>query len=297
MAVAAPPNPSEFTESRSSTTVSGSLHILASDLINGGAMESKATISELGFHSGPVLAVDLRRVGLSAGLFAVKWASPSEFATGGYGFGLQWWDQRRPGGPVSQFKGNWCQGKTSGVVHSIDSSIRKHTCLLVLARARMGFCASNGNKLLAIYLLKFGKFSMIVIQGLQTLATSLPHGFYLFMICSEDGILAAIEPRRRTLGAASEPCAINSFDIDQQNPSDVICSLEWESIAILTSASIYLLLTTTDVAHGGGEKNGRVVGIVGWMACLAEECGNAGCGRLGIDGNGGNVALGKAGGI
>lgn len=38
---------------------------------------------------------------------AVKWASPSEFATGGYGFGLQWWDQRQPGGPVSHFKGDW----------------------------------------------------------------------------------------------------------------------------------------------------------------------------------------------
>lgn len=36
-----------------------------------------------------------------------KWASPVEFATGGYGFSLQWWDQRKPGGAVSQFKGNW----------------------------------------------------------------------------------------------------------------------------------------------------------------------------------------------
>lgn len=38
---------------------------------------------------------------------AVKWASPVEFVSGGLGFGLQWWDQRRPGGPVSQFKANW----------------------------------------------------------------------------------------------------------------------------------------------------------------------------------------------
>lgn len=38
---------------------------------------------------------------------AVKWASPSEFATGGHGFGLQWWDRRKSGGPVSQFKNNW----------------------------------------------------------------------------------------------------------------------------------------------------------------------------------------------
>ena len=51
-----------------------------------------------------------RRVFDSDGLVsytAAKWASPVEFATGGYGFSLQWWDQRRPGGAVSQFKGNW----------------------------------------------------------------------------------------------------------------------------------------------------------------------------------------------
>ncbi|OMP09518.1 hypothetical protein COLO4_05400 [Corchorus olitorius] len=118
-------------------TFSGSLHVLAPDLINGGAIESKASIEDTGFHSGPVAAVDLRdggnecvtvgddgRVNLVSfagnssyrrffdanglvGYSAVKWASPTEFVTGGYGFGLQWWDQRRPGGPVSQFKGNW----------------------------------------------------------------------------------------------------------------------------------------------------------------------------------------------
>ncbi|RVW14470.1 Nuclear pore complex protein NUP43 [Vitis vinifera] len=50
-----------------------------------------------------------RRVWDSDGLVsytAAKWASPTEFATGGFGFGLQWWDLRKPGGPVSQFKGN-----------------------------------------------------------------------------------------------------------------------------------------------------------------------------------------------
>ena len=51
-----------------------------------------------------------RRVFDSCGLVSyseVKWASPVEFVTGGYGFSLHWWDQRKPGGPVSQFKGNW----------------------------------------------------------------------------------------------------------------------------------------------------------------------------------------------
>ncbi|KAK9932124.1 hypothetical protein M0R45_019373 [Rubus argutus] len=38
---------------------------------------------------------------------------------------------------------------------------------------------------------------------------------------------------RNPLKVLAEPCAINSFDIDRQYPSD-ICSLEWESIAIVT---------------------------------------------------------------
>ncbi|KAL7193549.1 hypothetical protein ACSBR2_025204 [Camellia fascicularis] len=56
-----------------------------------------------------------------------------EFATGGLGFSLQWWDQRKPGGPASQFKGNWAHGTTSGIVHSIDiHPSRKHTCIDVI---------------------------------------------------------------------------------------------------------------------------------------------------------------------
>jgi nuclear pore complex protein Nup43 len=38
---------------------------------------------------------------------AVSWASPFEFVTGSLGFTLQWWDQRRPGGPVSQSPAKW----------------------------------------------------------------------------------------------------------------------------------------------------------------------------------------------
>ncbi|KAM3341156.1 hypothetical protein P3S68_028791 [Capsicum galapagoense] len=54
------------------------------------------------------------------------------------------------------------------------------------------------------------------------------------MICSEDGILALIEQGEEPIELLAEPCAINSFDINRQNPSDIVCSLEWESIAILT---------------------------------------------------------------
>ncbi|KAM7511681.1 hypothetical protein LguiB_010556 [Lonicera macranthoides] len=61
---------------------------------------------------------------------ATKWGSETEFATGGLGFGLQWWDIRKPGGPASQFKGNWAQRSSSGIIHSIDiHPSRKHTCL------------------------------------------------------------------------------------------------------------------------------------------------------------------------
>lgn len=54
--------------------------------------------------------VEWKRVADSNGLVgysSVRWGSNVEFATGGLGFGLQWWDQRRPGGAVSQLKGNW----------------------------------------------------------------------------------------------------------------------------------------------------------------------------------------------
>ncbi|GMP35964.1 hypothetical protein CsSME_00008220 [Camellia sinensis var. sinensis] len=42
------------------------------------------------------------------------------------------------------------------------------------------------------------------------------------MICSEDGILAVVEQGEEPIELLAEPCAINSFDIDRQNPS-VMC--------------------------------------------------------------------------
>ncbi|XP_022729493.1 nuclear pore complex protein NUP43-like [Durio zibethinus] len=263
-------------------TFSGSLHILASDLINGGMIESGGTLSELGFHSGPVAAVDLREGGTECvsvgedgrinlvsfvgdssnlsyrrifdanglvGYTAVKWASPSEFVTGGYGFGLQWWDQRRPGGPVSQFKGNWCQGKTSGIVHSIDiHPSRKHTCLaggssgtvfawdlraqqqpIVLAGAGTGEAAMSLLSESEVWEVQYDRYTRSSNISNISSTRILP-----VMICSEDGILAVVEQGEEPIELLADPCAINSFDINQQNPSDVICSLEWESIAILT---------------------------------------------------------------
>lgn len=102
------------------------------------SFESELSVPENVIHNGPISCLDLmdgkaecvsvgedgrvnlvsigdsrlnyQRVFDSSGLVsytAAKWGSPTEFATGGYGFSLQWWDQRKPGGAVSQFKGSW----------------------------------------------------------------------------------------------------------------------------------------------------------------------------------------------
>lgn len=120
------------------STFTGSLLFLTSDLRNK-SLDFEFLVTEKGLHSGPVSGIDLsenghecvcvgkdgrinlvsvgngergsyKRVFDSNGLVsytAVKWASPAEFVTGGLEYGLHWWDQRRPGGPVSQFKANW----------------------------------------------------------------------------------------------------------------------------------------------------------------------------------------------
>ncbi|CAI8612135.1 unnamed protein product [Vicia faba] len=142
------------------STSSGSLHFLFADSSDR-MLEYEVSVPEHELHSVGKSCIDLidggiecvtvgddgkvnlvtvgdsnlnyRRLFDSDGLVsytAVKWASPVEFATGGYGFGLQWWDQRKPGDPVSQFKGNWDTKLTSGIVHSINiHPSRKHTCL------------------------------------------------------------------------------------------------------------------------------------------------------------------------
>ena len=119
------------------STFSGSLHLLFANAVDA-SLESECSVPAKELHVGAVSCVDVkdggaecvtvgedgrvnlvgvtgsglsrRRVFDSDGLVsytAAKWASPVEFATGGYGFSLQWWDQRKPGGAVSQFNGNW----------------------------------------------------------------------------------------------------------------------------------------------------------------------------------------------
>ncbi|KAK0570800.1 hypothetical protein LWI29_006713 [Acer saccharum] len=262
------------------STLSGSLHVLSAghdSMVddNGGlgsTMEPVLSVDEVGFHVGPICGVDViesecvsvgedgkvnlvsfgdegfRRVFDGNGLVgfnAVKCASPSEFVTGGYGFGLQWWDLRRPGGPVSQLKGNWSQGKTGGMVHSIDiHPSRKHTCLaggssgtifawdlrwqqqpIVLSGIGIGDAATPSFSESEVWEVQYDCYTKPSnISSSRVLPA---------MFGSEDGILAVVEQGEEPTELLAEPCAINSFDIDPQNPSDVICSLEWESIAIV----------------------------------------------------------------
>lgn len=195
-----------------------------------------------------------RRVFDSNGLVsysAVKWASPVEFVTGGVGrFGLHWWDLRKPGGPVALFKGSWKDGGiTSGIVHSIDiHPSRKHTCLAggssgtVFAwdirspkestlLSSVGLHDEPTNSLVESDVWEVQYDNYIYSSKISNLSSSriLPA-----MTCSEDGILAVIEHGRQPIEILAEPCAINSFDIDRQNPTDVVCSLEWESLVVLT---------------------------------------------------------------
>ncbi|XP_027329686.1 nuclear pore complex protein NUP43 isoform X2 [Abrus precatorius] len=244
------------------STSSGSLHFLFSDSTDA-LLESEVSVPEGALHSVPASCVDLmdggvecvtvgedgrvnlvtvgnsnlnyRRLFDSGGLVSytsAKWASPMEFATGGYGFSLQWWDQRKPGGPVSQFKGNWDKKLTSGIVHSIDiHPSRKHTCLaggslgtvfawdlrwqqqpIILS----GAAAGVGNSVVQsiseseVWEVQYDR----CIKSNSSSTRILPS-----MICSEDGILAVIEQGEEPIELLAEPCAINSFDIDRHNPS------------------------------------------------------------------------------
>ncbi|KHN30280.1 Nucleoporin Nup43 [Glycine soja] len=264
-----------FQSPSSSSTSSGSLHFLFSDSSDASLL-SEVSLPEGALHSLPASCVDLmdggvecvsvgedgkvnlvgigdsnlnyRRLFDSAGLVsytAVRWASPMEFATGGFGFGLQWWDQRKPGGPVSQFKGNWDKKLTSGIVHSIDiHPSRKHTCLaggslgtvfawdlrwqqqpIILSGAGAANTAVQSISESEVWEVQYDR----CIKSNTSSTRILPS-----MICSEDGILGVIEQGEEPIELLAEPCAINSFDIDRHNPSDVICSLEWEAVAILT---------------------------------------------------------------
>ncbi|KAF6155002.1 hypothetical protein GIB67_035749 [Kingdonia uniflora] len=265
----------------SASTFDGSLHFLFAHPVEV-SLDSEISVGEKGFHIGPISGIDLfgnngvecvsvgedgrvnlvslggdskasyRQVFDSQGLVsytAVKWASPTEFVTGGLGDSLQWWDLRKPGGVVSQFKGSWAHGNTSGIVHSIDiHPSRKHVCVaggssgavfawdlrrqqqqILLSGSGHGEAKPHSFSESEIWEVQYDCYTPSSDIGNTSSAQILP-----VMTCSEDGILAIVEKDVEPEQILAEPCAVNSFDINLQNPSDVICSLEWESVAYLS---------------------------------------------------------------
>uniref|UniRef100_A0A7N0SWK5 Nuclear pore complex protein NUP43 n=1 Tax=Kalanchoe fedtschenkoi TaxID=63787 RepID=A0A7N0SWK5_KALFE len=262
------------------STLAGSVHFLFANSADA-SLESEVCVSDKAFHAGAVSCVDLkdggseclsvgedgrinlvnvgdtakvsyRRVFDSNGLVsytAAKWASPVEFATGGLGFSLQWWDQRKPGGAACQLKGDWFKGASSGMVHSVDiHSSRKDICLaggssgvvfawdlrrpqqsIILSQSELNENESHLPCESEVWSVQYDSY----FPSSRAMATPSAH-ILPAMICSEDGILAVIRQGEEPVELLAETCAINSFDIDKQNPSDVICGLEWESIAILS---------------------------------------------------------------
>ncbi|KAH6779356.1 hypothetical protein C2S52_010593 [Perilla frutescens var. hirtella] len=248
-----------------SATFSGSLLFHSADLIDG-SLNFEFSVPEKGFHSGPISAIDLtdngsecvsvgedgmvNLVGVSAGrgfrrvfdskglvsYSSAKWASPVEFVTGAFGFGLHWWDQRKAGGPVALFKDDWTRETASGIVHSIDiHSSRKHTCLaggssgvvfawdirspkkpVMLSGVGIGDAPANSiveSDILEVHYDNYTHSSNMINSSSSRILPA--------MICSEDGILAVIEQGEEPTELLAEPCAINSFDIDRENPSSM----------------------------------------------------------------------------
>ncbi|KAL5699880.1 hypothetical protein ACHQM5_030713 [Ranunculus cassubicifolius] len=253
----------------SASTFQGSLHFLFLNPNDDNSIQSQLSLlPNKSFHVGPISGIDLfnnhcvtvgedgrvnltslrddsslhyQRVYDSQGLASytsVKWASPAEFATGGLGFSLQWWDQRKPGAALSTFKD--ASGSTSGMIHSIDiHESRKHVCVaggslgnvfawdlrrpgqpIVLSsgsggsRAQMAACDGE------VWEVQYDSYKQSNSSRVLT--------------CSEDGVVALIQQGNEPVEIMAEPCAVNSLDIDPQNPAEVICSLEWESVALIT---------------------------------------------------------------
>ncbi|CAL5374837.1 unnamed protein product [Camellia sinensis] len=96
---------------------------------------------------------------------------------------------------------------TSGIVHSIDiHPSRKHTCI-----------TGGSSGTVFAWDLRWQQQPVVlsgVAAGNMSTSRVLP-----IMICSEDGILAVVEQGEEPIELLAEPCAINSFDIDRQNPS------------------------------------------------------------------------------
>ncbi|KAL7219728.1 hypothetical protein ACSBR2_012733 [Camellia fascicularis] len=180
---------------------------------------------------------------------AAKWASPMEFAMGGLGLVFSGGIRESLEDQLLKVVASRAHRTTSGIVHSIDiHPSRKHTSIaggssgtifawdlrwqqrpIVLSGVAAGEFQSHSLSESEIWEVQYDSYSLNI--GNISTSRVLP-----VMICSEDGILAVVEQGEEPVELLAEPCAINSFDIDRQNPSDVICSLEWEAIVILMKA-------------------------------------------------------------
>ncbi|KAK8962089.1 hypothetical protein KSP40_PGU015273 [Platanthera guangdongensis] len=168
-----------------------------------------------------------------------------EEASGGGGVGGPWAGRRRPGGAGEQLKAcMYCSGRvdshkpnlydtfvvggSSGTVFAWDLRWQQQPILLSgvsLSGTGRSTCESE------IWEIQYDIHAQTSSISSTSSTKILP-----VMACSEDGILAVIEQGKPHTELLAEDCAINSFNIDPQNPADVVCALEWESIGILMRA-------------------------------------------------------------
>ncbi|GMH13785.1 hypothetical protein Nepgr_015626 [Nepenthes gracilis] len=289
------------------STFAGSLNLLFPVYSGDFTLETQLSVRDSSFHSGPISDIDVlenecvsvgedgrvnltslcdsrlsyRRVFDSNGLVsytAAKWASPMEFATGGLGFSLQWWDQRKPGEPALRFKGNWPQKTTHGIVHSIDiHPSRKHICLaggssgtvfawdlrwqqqpIILSGVGIGERPTRSPSESDVWEVQYDCH----LQSSNISSISSPRMLPV-MMCAEDGILAVVGQGLEPVELLAESCAINNFDIDKQNNSHVICSLEWEAVAVLTRPSSAKLIPAS--MDGGLEPNSSTKSMLSYI--------------------------------
>ncbi|KAL5656704.1 hypothetical protein ACJX0J_036023, partial [Zea mays] len=105
--------------------------------------------------------------------------------------------------------------------------------LAALATGVIAIVVANPTDLVKVRLQADGKANTVKRSysgALNVYATIIRH--VTLTIMGKDGILAIVKQDERPLELLAKEYAINSFDIDPQNPSDVVFTLEWESIVV-----------------------------------------------------------------
>ncbi|MCO5553517.1 hypothetical protein L7F22_007039 [Adiantum nelumboides] len=139
----------------------------------------------------------------------------------------------------------WTPAKGNGFIHAVDvHPSRKHVCVVggsdgcVLAwdlrwqKEPIQLCGSAdltgqplGDTMVESDVWEV-KFDHLSFSGTSALSSKIPP----IMFCSEDGILGVVEAGEVPWEILAEPCAINTFDINPESPTDVVCGLEFESL-------------------------------------------------------------------